>query len=75
VGLRSSFYHDRGYDIDAPHDTEIKPRICKKADNESAYNESPALTKQIKVTSGNRKKKGIMGRINHSPLNLDGLFF
>jgi hypothetical protein len=34
AGLHGSFYYDRGWDTDA-HYTEIKPRIC-----ESAYNES-----------------------------------
>jgi hypothetical protein len=29
MGLRGSFYRGRGYDIDAPHGTEIKQRIMK----------------------------------------------
>jgi hypothetical protein len=36
VGLRGSFYRGRGWDIDTPHDTEIKPRICENAEIESA---------------------------------------
>jgi hypothetical protein len=38
VDLRVSFYHGRGLDIDAAHDTEIKPRIWENADSESDYN-------------------------------------
>jgi hypothetical protein len=34
VGLRGSIYRGRGKDIDAPHDTEIKPRITENAYNE-----------------------------------------
>jgi hypothetical protein len=37
VGLRGSFYRDRGYDTDAPRDTEIKRRISENADSESAF--------------------------------------
>jgi hypothetical protein len=42
VGLRGSFYHGRGQDIDA-RDTEIKHRICENADSESAYKKSPVF--------------------------------
>jgi hypothetical protein len=29
VGLLDSFYRGRGQDTDAPHETEVKPRIAK----------------------------------------------
>jgi hypothetical protein len=35
AGLRGGFYYNRGQKIDVPHDTEIKPRICENAYNES----------------------------------------
>jgi hypothetical protein len=38
--LHGSFYRGPEEDIDTPHDTEIKPQICEKADIKSAYNES-----------------------------------
>lgn len=37
------FYHDRGCDIDVPHDTEIIQRIYENADSESAYNENQSF--------------------------------
>lgn len=40
-GLRS-FYRGHGWDIEAPNDTEVKPRILKRGEKESSYNESPA---------------------------------
>jgi hypothetical protein len=38
MGLRGSIYRDCGWDTDVSHDTEIKPRLCEKADSESANN-------------------------------------
>jgi hypothetical protein len=40
ASLHGSFYRGRGYDIDASHDNEIKPRIFQKANRKRAYNES-----------------------------------
>jgi predicted small metal-binding protein len=40
VVLRGSFWLGCGWDIDASHDTEIKPRICENTDSESMYNKS-----------------------------------
>jgi hypothetical protein len=34
-GIRSSFCLGRGYDIDAPCDTEVKPQICRNMGTES----------------------------------------
>jgi hypothetical protein len=36
-----------GWDIDATHDTEIKPSVYEKADSESAYNESSLYNHSI----------------------------
>lgn len=39
-GLLGSLCRNRGCDTDVPHDTEINPQICEKANSESACNES-----------------------------------
>jgi hypothetical protein len=38
VDLRGSFYRGRGQDIYAPHDTEMKQRICENAFSELQIN-------------------------------------
>lgn len=36
----TGFKFGRGWDIEIPYDTEMKPRICGSADSECAYNKS-----------------------------------
>lgn len=38
--LQLAWKFSHGYDIDAPHNTQIKERVCENAVSESAYNDS-----------------------------------
>jgi hypothetical protein len=40
VVLRGTIFRGREQDIDTPHHTEVKSRICENVDSERAYNES-----------------------------------